>query len=95
MLGTLKVATAAKNLGLNIELDERIDKCGTVRDPQGLWVIGDSMRLRQVNRCGSIFFLRSCVTEPCFSRYFPTLCQMQCKRWKFFSYEVNLRFFRV
>lgn len=55
MLGTLKVATAAKNLGLNIELDERIDKCGIAGDLQGVWVIGDSMRLRQVNCGGSCF----------------------------------------
>jgi signal transduction histidine kinase len=61
MLGTLKVATEAKNLGLNIELDERIDKCasGGGGDSQGTWVIGDSMRVRQVN---CVFYCILCLT---------------------------------
>jgi hypothetical protein len=86
MLGTLKVATAAKNLGLNIELDERIDNCGAVGDPQGLWVIGDSMRLRQVNHFG--FCVQPHVAEHCFSRCCPILCRMQCKQLRFLSYPV-------
>ena len=51
MLGTLRVATAAKNLGLNIDLDPEVDKQllpGARTDPQGVWVVGDAMRLRQV-----------------------------------------------
>lgn len=58
MLGTLRVATDAKGLALNVELDQRIDE--VLDNPKGgehgveektsgrTWVVGDSLRLRQV-----------------------------------------------
>lgn len=51
MLGTLRVATAAKSLKLNIEFDDRIDGYGATipDDPQSGWLMGDAMRLRQVS----------------------------------------------
>ncbi|KDQ07591.1 hypothetical protein BOTBODRAFT_149123 [Botryobasidium botryosum FD-172 SS1] len=74
MLGTLRVATDAKGLGLEVELDERIDEVvsnikggegegagaggsggGSGEEQKergqgvgGTWVVGDSLRLRQV-----------------------------------------------
>ena len=56
MLGPVVVAAAAKQLQLIVDLDERIDQCDTLRkilgpagtDTEGLWVVGDPLRLRQI-----------------------------------------------
>ncbi|KZT58102.1 hypothetical protein CALCODRAFT_468890 [Calocera cornea HHB12733] len=49
MLGNVRVATTAKHINLQIELDEGIDQLG---DPamgeRHLWIVGDEIRLRQV-----------------------------------------------
>ncbi|KDQ54456.1 hypothetical protein JAAARDRAFT_696446 [Jaapia argillacea MUCL 33604] len=49
IMGPIGVATSAKGLKLRVELDDRIDKvpCQHVA-AEGLWVIGDEIRLRQV-----------------------------------------------
>ncbi|KAJ4464902.1 hypothetical protein C8J55DRAFT_493715 [Lentinula edodes] len=57
-LGPIAVAAAAKNLDLQIHLDERIDQLRPSADPtssstsgansQGTWVVGDEVRLRQI-----------------------------------------------
>jgi signal transduction histidine kinase len=50
MLGSLKVSTAAKNLDLKVEFDERIDDVLSKAEAreEGVWVVGDPLRLRQV-----------------------------------------------
>lgn len=56
MLGSVSVAAAAKRLQLVVELDDGIDQCDPKRkrsgnvdgEPEGVWVVGDALRLRQV-----------------------------------------------
>ena len=48
MLGNVRIATKAKNLDLAIYLDGRIDQFATKDMPEGLWVMGDEIRLRQI-----------------------------------------------
>ncbi|KDQ57180.1 hypothetical protein JAAARDRAFT_207498 [Jaapia argillacea MUCL 33604] len=49
MMGPIAVATSAKSLNLRVELDERIDRVSChCEAPEGLWVVGDEIRLRQV-----------------------------------------------
>lgn len=49
LLGAVRVATHAKGLKLNVELDPQIDALvPTDSHDQQLWVIGDEIRLRQV-----------------------------------------------
>ena len=48
MLGTLRVSADDKKINLKIELDERIDALALPEHSDGLWVTGDSLRLRQV-----------------------------------------------
>lgn len=52
MLQPTVVATTARHLGLRIELDPRIDQLVHTHQPDasddGLWVIGDELRLRQI-----------------------------------------------
>jgi len=47
-LNSVRAATNAKHLELRVDLDEAIDKLGQSTSTEGLWVLGDSMRLRQV-----------------------------------------------
>lgn len=49
VLGPIGIATSAKNLRLVTELDERIDLLTPpLATSEGLWVLGDEIRLRQV-----------------------------------------------
>ena len=48
MLGTVKVATDAKKLELVVDLDPLIDELQAGRTTDGLWVVGDPVRLGQV-----------------------------------------------
>ena len=46
LLGSVRVATQAKNLGLVVDLDPGIDRLG--QDGGPLWAVGDEIRLRQI-----------------------------------------------
>lgn len=48
MLGSVKVATDSKNLSLVVELDPRIDALQSDLSEDGLYVVGDPIRLGQV-----------------------------------------------
>jgi signal transduction histidine kinase len=48
IMGPVGVATAAKQLPLVVELDPAIDALADGEQSEGLWVIGDEIRLRQV-----------------------------------------------
>ena len=50
MLGNVLVATKAKGLELDIELDAAIDQLatGVNENEDGLWVVGNEIRLRQI-----------------------------------------------
>ncbi|KDQ58727.1 hypothetical protein JAAARDRAFT_206584 [Jaapia argillacea MUCL 33604] len=49
IMGPIAVATSAKSLDLRVEFDERIDTVLTSYNAsEGVWVIGDEIRLRQV-----------------------------------------------
>lgn len=48
MLGSVKVATDSKNLQLVVELDPRVDELQNQLDGDGLFVVGDPIRLGQV-----------------------------------------------
>lgn len=50
MLGTTRVATEAKGLQLSIHLDPHIDELAPSPGADGLWVLGDPVRLGQVLR---------------------------------------------
>lgn len=48
IMGPVGLASDAKRLQLRIELDKKIDELAETHMPDGLWVIGDEIRLRQV-----------------------------------------------
>ncbi|KDQ62199.1 hypothetical protein JAAARDRAFT_203396 [Jaapia argillacea MUCL 33604] len=49
IMGPIAVATQAKSINLRVDLDPRIDQIQTPSNSsEGLWVIGDEIRLRQV-----------------------------------------------
>ena len=49
VLGPIEVTTASKDLRLDKDLDERIDLLASpFVSTDGLWVVGDEIRLRQV-----------------------------------------------
>ncbi|KAH7102227.1 hypothetical protein BKA62DRAFT_121650 [Auriculariales sp. MPI-PUGE-AT-0066] len=48
IMGPVGLASDAKRLDLRMELDKKIDDFAAEDIPEGLWVIGDEIRLRQV-----------------------------------------------
>ncbi|EJD41678.1 hypothetical protein AURDEDRAFT_105975 [Auricularia subglabra TFB-10046 SS5] len=48
IMGPVGLASHAKRLTLRLELDKKIDELADPNLPEGLWVVGDEIRLRQV-----------------------------------------------